>query len=233
MRAAPAAIQGRAMKSTDFSPLRTCDGRQEPGPCEDGTDRGLPVVTCRLTSAREWILVSAPQESAAAALLRTVPALTAPSWAPRERAAVIRVGPPGWPPETGAILAYRGSRAVLYCPAGQVSPLAAMSLPDVADQAGIFSRPEPGAAQRVVTLKRVPCPDMPDPLHPAAATAGSGPACVIFVCERVIAPELAQAAGRLWTAHAQLLARDGELAAAAASRLRLPPGPQARRGLCG
>lgn len=208
----------RSSASLSVSPLRPCDGHWEPGLRTDGPDRSFPVVTCRFTSPQEWILISAPQAPAAAALQKTAPLLTAAPWTPQERAAVIRLGPPGWPPETGAILAYRRSRVVLYCPASQVSPLAAAALPAVADPAGIFSRPAPGAAPRVVTVKRVPCQDMPDPLHPAAA-ADCGDACNIFVCERVIAPELAQATGDLWTAHAQLLASADELAAAA-TRLR-------------
>jgi hypothetical protein len=106
-----------------------------------------------------------------------------------------------------AILHFRDdSGSVIYCAEDQISSHCANVLAVVLKQAGMLA-PISGAAYTSVTFSRISHAELPEELRPAAAAAPIGhPArLLIFACEDLLGPRLADALGRLCTTQARYL----------------------------
>jgi hypothetical protein len=174
-------------------------------PAWPGTSRN---VTQTLISANEWILSIPPPGSADPEISPGLAGILSGEarfrFQPAQATAIVRVRSAQGPPNIGAVLHYRHGIAVLYCPADRLESLGAAALSTVANDAGVFSH-RAGASVRTVTVQQV---SHDSPVHPAAA-AVAPTSCVFLICSRLIDAGLAEMIGRVWTAHAELLALHG------------------------
>ena len=89
------------------------------------------------------------------------------------------------------------TRALLYCPEGQIAESAALALSALS---AYFEYRHGGIA---VAVNRVPCGELPAALHPAAIVAQSGGAALraqVFICASLVSRPVAAAIERLGTA---------------------------------
>lgn len=157
-------------------------------------------------SRREWAL-AVPLPGAlpgASALRAAVAALPGAAGSRAARGpAVVRVPDARLPPELGAVVYYRQGRAVLYCPASQLTEQGAGALSAIAERASLVLPHGPRPAGRTVTVTPVAHARLLEPFHPAAVLirpAGT----VLKICSGLVTPGGAAAISAAWTAQARL-----------------------------
>ncbi len=167
-----------------------------------------PVVAIELASAG-WALALPPPgralTSAAAAAVRDL-AAAGPGLPPDAPFILVRAG--RIDERLGpAVLVARPGRAVLYCPGGDITDVAARGLAALACAAAVMPWPGRGPGVPGLRVARTPHPRLPGCLHPAyirAPRPGGRAGVTVHVCANLISAELAAVISALCTAYARI-----------------------------
>ncbi len=137
-----------------------------------------------------------------------------------------------------AVLVARPGRAVLYCPGGDITDVAARGLAALACGAAVMPWPGRGPGVPGLRVARTPHPRLPGCLHPAyirAPRPGGRAGVTVHVCANLISAELAAVISALCTAYARIRLPAAHCAVPGPRPGTLPAGPPATspgRGCC-